>query len=72
MLQEVSKKKVNSNLLISPYCFEITGVEKKKLFLYFFVFFGFLFVFVVFGFLFVFVVFSFFNYSLTSSMISLS
>ena len=72
MLQEVSKKKVNSNLLISGYCFEITGVEKKKLFLYFFVFFGFLFVFVVFGFLFVFVVFSFFNYSLTSSMISLS
>ena len=72
MLKEVSKKKVNSNLLISGYCFEITGVEKKKLFLYFFVFFGFLFVFVVFGFLFVFVVFSFFNYSLTSSMISLS
>jgi hypothetical protein len=60
MLEEVSKKKVNSNLLISSYCFEITGVEKKKLFLYFFVFFGFLFV------------FSFFNYSLTSSMISLS
>ena len=69
MLKEVSKKKVNSNLLISGYCFEITGVEKKKLFLYFFVFFGFLFVFVVFGFLFV---FSFFNYSLTSSLISLS
>jgi hypothetical protein len=39
MLQEVSKKKVNSNLLISGYCFEITGVEKKKLFLYFCVFF---------------------------------
>ena len=39
MLKEVSKKKVNSNLLISGYCFEITGVEKKKLFLYFCVFF---------------------------------
>ena len=32
MLEEVSKKKVNSTFLISVYCFEITGVEKKNYF----------------------------------------
>ena len=39
MLEEVCKKKVNSTFLISVYCFEITGVEKKNYFCIFVCFF---------------------------------